>query len=385
LAKLRHNLDDAGLTPRQWRQRWEADRRFICADGEADKVWGNETIRWHPDEQWLEIKMPTSLAHLANRPHGRYRLSVPVSFSHRGDEVRAQASSGAVRYDIAFDATRNRWYLDASWKLPAVGSPSIEDLGRRGVVAVDVNAGWLAAMVVDPSGNPVGDPLSIPLEVTGMPASTRDGHLRQAISELLVLAGQAGCAAIAIENLDFAQARAEGREHTGRRPWRGRRGRRFRGLVAGIPTGRFRDRLSQMATNQGLYVIAVDPAYSSQWGLEHWFAALRQGSPKASTHHAAALVIGRRGLGQRARRWARCDSTPPVDGQERATSSAVGAKPDFGAGLSDPQQEPRKPRGQRAVAPATQDPTGRRDEPGDQGAEDRSLLPEGGAVPSVTS
>ena len=38
---------------------------------------GNETIRWHPDEGWLEIKLPAPLAHLANRPHGRYRLSCP--------------------------------------------------------------------------------------------------------------------------------------------------------------------------------------------------------------------------------------------------------------------------------------------------------------------
>src|SRR3989475_6415322 len=115
--------------------------------------------------------------------------------------------------------------------------------------------------------------------------------------KLLRKATEAGCAAIAIEDLDFARARSEGREHTGRRPSRGRRGRRFRGLVAGIPTARFRERLSQMATNQGLFLIAVDPAYTSQWGLEHWFAALKQGSPEASSHHAAALVIGRRGLG----------------------------------------------------------------------------------------
>jgi hypothetical protein len=39
--------------------------------------------------------------------------------------------------------------------------------------------------------------------------------------------------------------------------------------VAGIPTARFRQRLSQMAANQGLSVIAVDAAYTSRWGLEH--------------------------------------------------------------------------------------------------------------------
>jgi len=385
LARARHNLEAAHLSTEQWQQHWRARRWFICADGEQAKAWGNETIRWHPGEGWLEIKLPAALRRLANRPHDRYRLSGPVAFSHRGDEVAAQATSGAVRYDISFDGAKRRWYLDASWKLPIVTPSSLEDLGAKPVVAVDVNAGWLAAMVVDASGNPVGGPLTIPLEVTHLPASTRDGHLRQAISQLLSIAKKSECGAVVIENLDFAEARSQGREHTGRRPSRGRRGRGFRGLVAGIPTGKFRQRLSQMAANQGLSVIAVDAAYTSRWGLQHWFAALEQASSEASTHHAAALVIGRRGLAQRARRRVRCDSTPPEDGQERAANSTVWLQPDLAAGLSGPQQEPGNTGGLRAVPPGTQDLKGRRYRPGSQGAEDRSWLPEESAVPSAPS
>ena len=73
-----------------------------------------------------------------------------------------------------------------------------------------------------------------------------------------------------------------------------------------LPTGRFRDRLVQMAANAGLSVIAVDPAYTSRWGAEHWLGPLRERvSPvPASGHHAAAVVIGRRALGHRARRRA---------------------------------------------------------------------------------
>ena len=77
---------------------------------------------------------------------------------------------------------------------------------------------------------------------------------------------QLGCRAVVIEDLDFADAAEQGRERAGRRPSRGRRGRGFRGLVSGIPTGKFRDRLAQMTFNAGLAVIAVDPAYTSRWG-----------------------------------------------------------------------------------------------------------------------
>jgi hypothetical protein len=103
LLRKRLNLAAAGLTEDQWRQQWEAARLFLTADGEAGKPWGNETIRVNPDEGWLELKLPAPLAHRANRPHGRYRLSCPVAFSYRGDEVAAQAATGAVRYDITLD------------------------------------------------------------------------------------------------------------------------------------------------------------------------------------------------------------------------------------------------------------------------------------------
>ena len=121
LLRKRNNLADAGLTETRWRERWAASRLFLTADGEKDKTWGNETIRWNPDQNWLEIRLPTPLARLANRPNGRYRLSCPVEFPYRGGDVAAQAATGAVRYDISLDPARGRWYLDASWKTPATG------------------------------------------------------------------------------------------------------------------------------------------------------------------------------------------------------------------------------------------------------------------------
>jgi hypothetical protein len=378
LARSHHHLEEAGLTQTQWRKRWEAARLFICADGESAKAWGNETIRWHPDERWLEIKLPPSLAHLANRPHARRRLSCPVAFSHRGDEVAAQAASGAIRYDVSYDPRRRRWYLDASWRLPSTPTPPIEELRGQGVLGVDLNAGHLAAVVVDRSGNPVGTPATIPLELSSLPAPTRDGHLRAAVSQLLQKATDAGRPAIAIEDLDFARARSEGREHAGCRPSRGRKGRRFRGLVAGVPTARFRDRLVQMAANRGIFVIAVDAAYTSRWGAEHWLGVIRSVSAEAGGHHCAALVIARRGLGQRARRRGGCDSTPPEDGRKRATDSAVQPSPVITAGL--PEVHQRKPGDPEARGRPQQRRRTRRADghlPGDQVAQDRSAPPAG--------
>jgi transposase len=75
------------------------------------------------------------------------------------------------------------------------------------------------------------------------------------------LAVRQGCHAILVEDLDFADARHTGRETLGR----GRRGKRFRRIVSGIPTRQFQDLLVGMAANAGLWVVAVDPAWTSVW------------------------------------------------------------------------------------------------------------------------
>ena len=334
-----NNLAAAGLSQERWRREWEAARLFLTADGERDKAWGNETIRWHPDQGWLEIKLPAPLARLANRAHGRYRLSAPVGFSYRGDEVAAQAVTGAVRYDISWDPARGRWYIDATWKTAPAPAPSAgRSCGQKPVVAVDVNCGHLAAAVIAADGNVLGTPATIALDLAGLPSATRDGRLRAAISALIAAAKARGARALVIEDLDFAEARAEGRERAGCWPSRGRRGRDFRRLLCGIPTGKLRDRVVQMAANAGLSVIVVDPAYTSRWGAEHWLAALREHHPEATGHHAAALVIGRRGLGHRARRRATGTQHRPGGGG----TASPGATPDH-PGARDRTQETRRP------------------------------------------
>jgi IS605 OrfB family transposase len=369
LLRKRLNLAAADLTEAGWREEWEAARLFLTADGEAGKPWGNETIRFNPDEEWLEIKLPAPLAHLANRPYGRYRLSCPVAFSYRGDEVAAQAATGAVRYDITLDPVSTRWYLDASWTIPLRPAPSLEELRRFPVISADLNAGHLAVAVAAPDGNVLGVPFTVPLELAGLPAATRDGRLRNAISRLIAAARQHGARAIVIEDLDFTEARTEGRERHGNRPSRGKRGRAFRRMVSGIPTGKLRDRLVQMTANAGLHVIVVDPAYSSRWGAGHWLAPLRAHHPQATGHHAAALVLGRRGLGHRAGRRANGNRTAPEDAARPAP-----ARPRKPPAAGPAPKKPATPRGPRQP-PGTKTGRPHRIMAGDQAAQDRTGPP----------
>jgi IS605 OrfB family transposase len=230
-----------------------------------------------------------------------------------------------VRYDISYDPAKDRWYLDASWKQDAVTAPpSLDQLRRGPVLCVDLNADHLAACVLDGSGNPVGNPISIPLDTAGLRASRRDGRVRAAITALLDTATHSGCSAVVIENLDFADIRATGRDTMGR----GKRGKRFRRTVAGIPTAKLRTRLTAMATRRGIAIIGVDPAYTSKWGAQHWAKPLQQQtSDPVTRHHGAATAIGRRGLGLPIRRR----PAGPRNGQRTVTGTPP-ARPDWKPG-----------------------------------------------------
>lgn len=296
LWRNRHNLAAAGIDESQWRQRWDAARLFVTVDGETGKNGGNETIR--VDEQGrLRLKVPAALA----TKYGTHlQVAAPVRFSHGGCDLAARiAANQAVRYDISFDAARGRWYLDASWAITADPPAKLDQLRQGRVLGVDLNADHLAACVLDVSGNPVAQPVTIGVEVHGLRASRRDGRVRAAITALLDTAQQHRCSALAVENLNFAEARITGRETMGR----GQRGKAFRRTVAGIPTARFRDRLTAMATRREIAVIGVDPAYTSKWGDQHWRKPLQQQtSDPVTRHHGAAAAIGRRGLGKPIRR-----------------------------------------------------------------------------------
>jgi hypothetical protein len=118
-----------------------------------------------------------------------------------------------------------------------------------------------------------------------------------------------------VEDLDFADARTVGRETMGR----GSRGKRFRKTVAGIPTAVFRNRLAAQTRRHGIGLYAVNPAYTSAWGNQHW----RSPYENVTRHQAAATVIGRRAQGFTARRRKGVTRTRPEDRVVRATNQAT--------------------------------------------------------------
>jgi IS605 OrfB family transposase len=326
LANARHHLDAEGLTKEAWHRRWDSKRMFLSADGESGKPCGNETIRVHRDGR-LSIKLPAPLVHRANDRHGRYTLVAPVVFVHRSDAWTTRIESNqAVAYTISHDADRDRWYLTAAWQAKAIPTIGVPTALAAGLIGVDTNNDHYAAWRLDRAGNPLGDPRRFDYDLTGN-ATHRDAQIRHATTRLLHWAARCGVVAIAVENLDFTDSTT--RENHGRR-------RSFRSIVSRFPTSRLRSRLVSMATEAGIAIIAVDPAYTSRWGAEHWVTPTSTSARKTTRHEAASLVIGRRAQGHPARRR----TPPPARHQsDDVRHRSAQARP------RDPvREEPRQPR-----------------------------------------
>ncbi|GAA4627934.1 IS200/IS605 family element transposase accessory protein TnpB [Actinoallomurus vinaceus] len=353
LLRTRHNLDAAGLTEAEWRDWWQAKRRFLAADGESGKRYGNETIRVASGGE-VCIKLPVQLAHLANAAHGRYVLTSKVSFPHRGDQWRDRVCANrAVAYRICEDVQRGRWYLTASWTIPPVKTVPLEAVRAGGLIGVDTNADHLAALRLDTHGNPVGEPRRFDYDLTST-ATHRDAQIRHALTRLLHWAARHELA-IAIEDLDFQTEKT--REKHGRR-------KRFRRLISGMPVSKLRARLVAMAAELGITIVAVDPAYTSKWGAQHWKRPLTTKRRPVSRHQAAAVAIGRRALGHPIRRRT---APPPAHQSDEQGHRTVQAR-SGGPGREEPRPCIPGPR-TRFVPP------GRGANAGNQDAQHRSERP----------
>jgi IS605 OrfB family transposase len=292
-------------------------RHRITANGSVDEPFGNLTITVTPDGL-VSVRLPKPLEHLANAKRGRYVLSGRAVFHHRGPQWSLRITGGkSVSYKITRKPGRSGRYLTAAWTTSAPTAPTSVDgsadctvFAAGPVVGVDLNDGHLALRRLDAHGNPVGAPARINIDLAGTSAR-RDAHVRHAITRLVHYARRYEIGAIAVEDLDFADARTTGREIMGRGP----RGKRFRRTVAAIPTAVFRNRLAAPAAAAGIQLLAVNPAYTSAWGDQHW----RKPYEDVTRHQAAATVIGRRAQGFKARRRRGVTRTRPEDRAVRAT------------------------------------------------------------------
>ncbi|WP_291334136.1 hypothetical protein [Desulfovibrio sp.] len=150
----------------------------------------------------------------------------------------------------------------------------------RGCLAVDMNAGFLAAVRLDACCNPKGR-FTIPMPTQHRRHDQALAAIGDAVARLVRIVKRHGVP-IVIEDIDFEAKKARLREESS--PAMAR-------MLSVFVCSAFRSMLERRAARDGVAAIAVDPAYTSLQGRCRFMD--RYG---LSVHHAAAVVIGRRGM-----------------------------------------------------------------------------------------
>ena len=243
-----------------WRARRDGNALFA---GETGKVGGNGVARWDFETGRLVVKLPGGLPPVVL---GGVRFSDKVV-----EDLRAcMEARTPVSWRVKL-LSRGRVELCVTYDEPV---PALCTDAARGALALDLNAGHVAATLVGGGGRLLG------ARRHDLPAD-RDG-LQGVVRRLSVMAARLGVPVVA-EDLDFRTKKA----------WLKRYGKALAQVLSLFRSRQFMRVLERQCARRGVEVVAVDPAWTTKLAKSERYP----GRYRLSIHHAAALVIGRRGLG----------------------------------------------------------------------------------------
>ena len=245
---------------KEWKKRRDGNALFA---GESGRIGGNEVARWNRYSRRLELKMPGSLR--------------PVVLEN-------------VRFDLGVEREIELCQearVPVSWRVKLLPRGKVElcctyeerelpvyTHQRYGALAMDLNADHIALTRVSKEGRLVGT-WRLDLE-RGTDA------VQQAARTVSAMAAS-HCIPLVAEDLDFRKKKA----------WLKGYGKRFAEVLSIFRTRQVLTAVERQCHRRGVELIRVDPAWTTKLAKER----KHPDRYRIGVHHAAALVIGRRGLG----------------------------------------------------------------------------------------
>ena len=292
LFRMQFQLEANGFSSHEdWLAAWRAARtsRFYAV-GSKGECCGNQECRFDPERGELRLRLP----HALEARFGKH-LVIPVDFYRDADLLESLAQDRAISYRF-LRRESGQWVVLATTIRDPAPVLSRQELG---VVAVDLNPDHLAVARLDRFGNLAGH-RRIALDAHGLGTEQAEARVGDAVADL-VLQAKAGGQPLVIEALDFRKKKAALREL----------GKRHAKTLSGFAFSLFQRMVQSRCEREGVELIRVDPAYTSVIGFAKF------NGYQISTHQAAAMAIGRRGMGYGERLTAR--SASPLLGKALAT------------------------------------------------------------------
>ena len=270
-----------------WQDAWDESRNGrLSARGDRTKQ-GNPLLRIHegPDQWILEVSLDELKPGQPDAKTRRYeKLAIPLyvarKVSQKTGQVNGRDYEGLLRRMLAsgdpyqVEILRRQGRYQVRITVEEVPAPIQTDAGH-GWVGVDTNSTFVALCHIHPDGNPhafatLGDP-----RLYDVRATQRDALVGRLAVETVQWAKERG-AGLVIENLKFIHDQDVSAKFN-----RVTHQFNYRALLRAV---------ERQALREGVALRKVHPAYTSQIGRFKY-----QPQYGISVHHAAALVIGRRG------------------------------------------------------------------------------------------
>jgi IS605 OrfB family transposase len=245
--------------------RVKVPRNQVFLVGSKDERHGNQVCQW--DGNVLRFRVPGCL----ESQFGEYVESRIGNFDRKNS-----------RLPITGAKTWHFYRKSGKWCIAVQFTPiPVERVSRHssyGCIGIDMNPGSIGWAYLDKDGNLKAHG-QIPLEM-GLPHNTQNQQIVNACLQLALLASTYACPVVC-EELDFSTKKEQLRE----------RGRKYARMLSGWAYSRFYKLLVSILSNRGIYLMTVNPAYTSLIGLVKY--ARQYG---LASDEAAAIAITRRGM-----------------------------------------------------------------------------------------
>ncbi|MBD2491698.1 hypothetical protein [Aulosira sp. FACHB-615] len=233
--------------------------------GSKDESFGNQVCQW--DGQTLKFRVPACL-------ESQFGKQVITKLGNFERNINRLPKDGAKTWH--FFRKHNKW--NAAVQFTPVPVNRVSRHSAYGCIGIDLNPGSIGWAYIDKDGNLKAHG-QIPM-LMGLPSGKQDAQIVHACLQLARLA-QTFCCPIVCEKLDFSTKKEQ----------LGERGRKYARMLSGWAYSRFYQLLNSISSNRGIYLMKVNPAYTSLIGMVKY--ARQYG---LSSDCAAAIATARRGM-----------------------------------------------------------------------------------------
>jgi IS605 OrfB family transposase len=233
--------------------------------GRAKDSFGNQICQW--DGSILKFRVPYCL-------ESRFGKYVQTRLGDFNRNINRLPDYGPKTWHF--------YWKYEHWNAAVAFTPApVERVSRHsayGSIGIDMNPGSIGWAYVDKDGN-LKHHGQIPLQM-GLRSGKQNAQIVDACKQLAVLANTYACPVVC-ENLDFSTKKQQLRE----------RGAKYARMLSGWAYSQFYKLLESILSNRGIYLMRVNPAYTSVIGLVKY--ARQYG---LASDEAAAIAIARRGM-----------------------------------------------------------------------------------------